>query len=730
MRARLALTVFLALGVASCDGCRGGNQPPAAASASASNAAPAPPAPDAAKERRRLLSAEQRRVSTSIQPDDLTHRDLALRRLAARALSRIADEGAAKLLQPALSDEDPLVVAWAAYGLGYACKERGPHTVRALVARAAALAAEPPPGAAETEAAIFAIADALGRCGGAEAEATLRSWLTLSGSVAESAALGLGRLATRQKRLDDASVVALLDAASDPERPVAAALFPFTRLSNLGETVESRLLSVAKDALAKPGNRRVYAVRALGRAGSGAVEVLEKIVIGSETTSVERADAARELARHGEAGQAALTRALSALATPEQLEKAALLSATFGVLITTLDALEPPAKDARETLEWLADLSLPAESAVGHRRRVVRLRCEASALLAGSVDSAPKLTQCDPEKNGELGGLARTEVLGRAPITGARHKRWLELVASKHPRVRQAALGLLSAHPEVRDASKVLAEALRAEDGGTVATAAQLVAAYPDRAAKEPKRNADPDAGPPTLGAPHPDIVESLGVAFSKKFPPDAIETRSALMEAVGALQILTLKPAIEDACKSSNPTLRQHAEKALRLLGDRTRRCNVGTAGTDPPEFEKLATTPLRIVFATDAGEVALTLDPARAPVTVTRIAELARAGFYDGVVIHRVVPGFVVQLGDPAGDGYGGAGREPLRCETSPISFEPGSVGIALAGRDTGSSQLFVTLGPFPHLDGDYPLIGSAEPGWDRIAQGDVIRKARVDE
>lgn len=55
---------------------------------------------------------------------------------------------------------------------------------------------------------------------------------------------------------------------------------------------------------------------------------------------------------------------------------------------------------------------------------------------------------------------------------------------------------------------------------------------------------------------------------------------------------------------------------------------------------------------------------------------------------------------------------------------------MGVALAGRDTGSSQLFVTLGPYPHLDGDYPLIGHAEAGWDRVAQGDVIQKIVVSQ
>jgi cyclophilin family peptidyl-prolyl cis-trans isomerase len=90
--------------------------------------------------------------------------------------------------------------------------------------------------------------------------------------------------------------------------------------------------------------------------------------------------------------------------------------------------------------------------------------------------------------------------------------------------------------------------------------------------------------------------------------------------------------------------------------------------------------------------------------------------------------VPGFVVQFGDPTGTGYGGSPRPPLRCETSPQPFQKLSVGVALAGRDTGNSQLFVTLGRFPHLDGEYTLVGEAEGAWDSATEGDVIRKVRV--
>jgi cyclophilin family peptidyl-prolyl cis-trans isomerase len=96
--------------------------------------------------------------------------------------------------------------------------------------------------------------------------------------------------------------------------------------------------------------------------------------------------------------------------------------------------------------------------------------------------------------------------------------------------------------------------------------------------------------------------------------------------------------------------------------------------------------------------------------------------------MLVHRVVPGFVVQFGDPDGDGFGGPNLLPLRCQLSDDDFGLNSVGVALAGRDTGISQFFVTLRRAPHLDGEYSLIGSAEPGWERLAAGDRILKVRV--
>jgi len=108
----------------------------------------------------------------------------------------------------------------------------------------------------------------------------------------------------------------------------------------------------------------------------------------------------------------------------------------------------------------------------------------------------------------------------------------------------------------------------------------------------------------------------------------------------------------------------------------------------------------------------------------------ELARRGFYDGLPFHRVVPGFVVQGGDPRGDGSGGPGYT-LRCEIGQRFYGRGAVGMALAGKDTGGSQFFVAESPQPHLDGGYTIFGWVASGMDaveKIRPGDLIEKVEI--
>jgi cyclophilin family peptidyl-prolyl cis-trans isomerase/HEAT repeat protein len=144
------------------------------------------------------------------------------------------------------------------------------------------------------------------------------------------------------------------------------------------------------------------------------------------------------------------------------------------------------------------------------------------------------------------------------------------------------------------------------------------------------------------------------------------------------------------------------------------------------PAEVE--GTSPL-LLIESDRGRITVALAAAEAPIAVDALLRLADQHYFDGSIWHRVVPNFVVQDGDPRGDGWGGPAFA-LRDENSRVRYSRGVVGMALSGPDTGGSQFFITHSPQPHLDGTYPVIGQVVEGMevvDRIIQGDRIRTIR---
>lgn len=136
--------------------------------------------------------------------------------------------------------------------------------------------------------------------------------------------------------------------------------------------------------------------------------------------------------------------------------------------------------------------------------------------------------------------------------------------------------------------------------------------------------------------------------------------------------------------------------------------------------------------VIVTGKGEIEMELYFDVAPLTVLNFIKLAQSGFYDGVSFHRVIPNFVVQGGDPRGDGWGGP-EYYIRCEYSTEPFRRGTVGMATSGKDTGGSQFFITLSPQPHLEGHYTVFGQVLEGMDvvdEIVHGDLIVKVIIRE
>jgi cyclophilin family peptidyl-prolyl cis-trans isomerase/HEAT repeat protein len=112
----------------------------------------------------------------------------------------------------------------------------------------------------------------------------------------------------------------------------------------------------------------------------------------------------------------------------------------------------------------------------------------------------------------------------------------------------------------------------------------------------------------------------------------------------------------------------------------------------------------------------VTIVLYPGKAPFTVMNFLKLAEKGFYHGMVFHRIVPNFVIQGGDPRGDGWGGPGYS-IRSEFSDFTFDENYVGMASSGKDTEGSQFFITQSPQPHLDGRYTIFGKVISGMDKV-------------
>jgi cyclophilin family peptidyl-prolyl cis-trans isomerase len=698
-----------------------------------------------------VARAEDVRRAKDVPAVARTSHDVVARRRSARALSRIADAASVEGLVAHLADEDAETVAWAAYGLGHACKGREDAHVKMLAARAASTGA----GAGVTRAGArgaseldprVSIARAIGRCGGSLAEQALVSLLKTGGPWQEPALLGLGDVARGRKQIGADAMTALLDAVSTRDRPPADMAFYALSRAEAGEAFGKRVVEVARAALGRPGDARILAIKTLARAGKElakdvAPDLLGAVKDAKAFTSAERAEAARGLGALFEPGQTAAAEALARLVPDrDPIAIQNLVGPELHVLLTLVASLgAEPSKNAEPALRALAAMKASAEPKPALARRLAELRCAASLGLARGVYDAEVLVRCDVETS-EISQRVRLASLLRRALVGERKAAFRAFARSEHLRIREMAVEALGQHRELGEAAvSILVDALVSKKAGLVATAAAVLDQHPERAmvlAESEKRAAlDPRAPAPTADPAQElsrEISNALTTALAEKWPEDRFETRIALIEAAASLRHPQAKAVASAACNDANVVMRERAQKALRTLG-------ANVAACEAPDREVAAAAELgatlaasqKIIFTTnaDVGPLTFVLEPELSPITATRIAALARAGFYQGIVVHRVAPGFVVQFGDPDGDGYGGSGKS-LRCETSPVPFASLDVGMALAGRDTGSSQVFVTLARTPHLDGEYARIGRAEGAWSSLAQGDVITDVKVVE
>jgi len=179
---------------------------------------------------------------------------------------------------------------------------------------------------------------------------------------------------------------------------------------------------------------------------------------------------------------------------------------------------------------------------------------------------------------------------------------------------------------------------------------------------------------------------------------------------------------------------VRLRAARTLKQMGEADPFARIVPMPTAPEDFFrnflKRGRYGCQVEIRTNKGSFFLELFRNDAPLTCMNFLSLAGERYFDGIMIHRVVPDFVVQAGCPLGTGNGGPGQL-IPCEVNTLVYDRGMVGMALSGRDTGGSQFFVTLSPQPHLDGGYTIFARVSGGLEvvnNLIEGDRIEGIEI--
>jgi cyclophilin family peptidyl-prolyl cis-trans isomerase/HEAT repeat protein len=229
-------------------------------------------------------------------------------------------------------------------------------------------------------------------------------------------------------------------------------------------------------------------------------------------------------------------------------------------------------------------------------------------------------------------------------------------------------------------------------------------------------------------------LVAALPVALADKQLNDA---GLSILDSLAKQKSAKANEAIKTALNSQDYLIRRRAVALLKANGAGDFSSRIGTVQTrnTTADYERAIARMVKQISAvvtTEKGSFTIRLLPDEATLNVDNFIQLAKRGYFNGITVHRVVPNFVIQDGDPRGDGNGGPGYQ-IRCEINEVPYARGAVGMALSGKDTGGSQWFVTHSPQPHLDGGYTVFGNVISGMDtvdNIVRGDVIRSIVIRE
>jgi cyclophilin family peptidyl-prolyl cis-trans isomerase/HEAT repeat protein len=597
-------------------------------------------------------------------------------------------------------------------------------------------------------------------------------------SVRRAAALTVGRIGARQ------SVVALRRLVSDGDPRVgSAALYALSLLKDtasatlagaalrgapelsaeaawllgeIGDSGRGPLLDLATDALA-PSNRRGVALLALARLRPVPVAPLLPLLADADSAIAWRAAYVVARARNASAVRAMLTATRSAHADVRDYAARGLARSLAGDSLgpAALDALVPLARDPSPRVRVTAVRVLGAYGSgaaaalsLGMRDPDPSVRVTAAAFAHVALDSSASSWQ--DTWRAETIFAVRRALAESGARRGMLRDAWAGWSTDTSWQRRAAAAALDGLGPAAAALNR-LARPAADPDGRVRAAAADALSALADSASVSSTirlrlRSAlrDPDfvvrstaLGALARGATPDDLAAAI--------PSYELARRDADLDARLAFWTLadsalrragTRLPDSVDAALSRLPRPEDPLERARAAGIARFRGWLDGTSAARGDDWylararEALATRAPIVRLSTERGMMELELFPADAPITVHNFVSLARRGYFDGQRFHRVVPNFVIQAGDPRGDGNGGPGYA-IRDELNSHRYDRGTLGMALSGPNTGGSQWFVTHAAQPHLDGGYTVFGGLRQGGDvldRIVQGDRILRVTI--
>ena len=646
--------------------------PPPVVLAPKRRTAPAPP-PSAVPDLAKLVADAEARI----------------RCRAALAIGRVGLTEGVTALTPALADADADVRQTAAFALGLL---GDPSASGALVP----LLADPVPmvrgRAAEALGLIGAkdSATAIGKMSGEYARSPAVSALQADDErwpgAAEAEAFKLGIFALVRLRAYDALAGAVLDQDGRPVStwwPIAYAL----------QRVEDARAVPALRQLAQVRARYTPAFAVRGLAAAKDPQAAPLLLPLLEPDKMPREVVVAAIRAAGVLGAKAAADRLAALASDSRMEPNLRLES-----VVALGALQ-----ATEHLPLVQDLMTDDWPAM----RAAALR---AAAAIDQENFSLVLSGLDMDRHWTV-RAALADVLQRLPAELA-VDRVRPMLKDEDKRVVPAVLRAL-VRLRVPDAEAVVLSHLREADAVIRETAARLVGELKSASG-----------------------IAALIEAYKTGMADVTYGARAAAIESLATYQTPEATEAVRAALTDKDWAVRIRAVELLAKLepGVDHRMAIRPAPGAPPAPYDErqLAAPEFspHAFIETVRGTIEFELAVVDAPQTSRNFMTLARKGFFNGLQVHRVVPNFVVQDGDPRGDGEGGPGYT-IRDELNDRPYLRGTIGMALSWRDTGGSQFFITHSPQPHLDARYTVFGHVVNGIevaDRIQVGDVIQRIRV--